>query len=212
MRHRSALVLPALALAGGGVLATGFPARTGLTRSQAAVSLPGDLVLPGATVIADRATLNSAPAERIWPWLTQLGQDRGGFYSFTALENAAGCGITDVRELRPEWSRREVGDRVALAPGLALRVAVSSEFDALVLTSEGGEKPSGSAGSSAMDVDLTWTFALLPETRGHTRLHVRERYVPHTRAADASCRATLVASAIMTRRMLHTVKALAEAH
>ena len=36
------------------VAATGFPRRIGLTASQADVSLPGDLILPGANVVVDR--------------------------------------------------------------------------------------------------------------------------------------------------------------
>ena len=35
------------------VAATGFPRRIGLTASQADVSLPGDLILPGANVVVD---------------------------------------------------------------------------------------------------------------------------------------------------------------
>ena len=48
-------------------LASGFPARLGLTRAQALVSMPGDLVLPTATLKADRvATLPGTP-EDVWP-------------------------------------------------------------------------------------------------------------------------------------------------
>ena len=32
-----------------------------------------------------------APVEEVWPWLAQIGQDRGGFYSYEWLENLAGC-------------------------------------------------------------------------------------------------------------------------
>jgi len=55
-------------------------------------------------------------------------------------------------------------------------------------------------------------WRVLVDEGASTVLHARERYLPHTRAADASCRATLAASAVMTHRMLHTVKALAESH
>ena len=48
-------------------LASGFPARLGLTRAQVLVSMPGDLVLPTATLKADRvATLPGTP-EDVWP-------------------------------------------------------------------------------------------------------------------------------------------------
>lgn len=208
MHRRTALFLSAAAV--GGALASGFPARVGLTRSQAAVSLPGDLVLPGATLVADRATLVDAAPGDIWPWLTQIGRDRGGLYTSTALGCAVGCGTPDVRELRAEWSTRAVGERVALAPGTSLRVAVSSEADALVLATDGGERSGAGVDSGVADVDATWTFALLPEVQGRTRLHVRERYLPRTRAAAVACRAGLAVSAVRTMRMLHTLRGLAE--
>lgn len=208
MRTRTAL-LTALGAAGALAVATGWPTRQGLTRSEAAVSLPGDLLLPTATIVADRAITIHAPADEVWPWLTQIGQDRAGFYSWTAVENAIGCEVTDVHELRPEWSERAVGDEVTLAPGMALRVAISSPGHALVLTTEGGRVPEEAEGSPTMQFDLTWAFVLVDEGAS-TVLHARERYLPHNRAADASCRATLAASAVMTHRMLHIVKALAE--
>ena len=45
--------LVCLSLVGGvcALAATGFPRRIGLTASQADVSLPGDLLLPGANVV-----------------------------------------------------------------------------------------------------------------------------------------------------------------
>ena len=48
--------LACLTLAGGAcaLAATGFPRRIGLTSSQADVSLPGDLLLPGANVVGPR--------------------------------------------------------------------------------------------------------------------------------------------------------------
>lgn len=209
MRTRTVL-FGALGALGALALATGWPTRQGLTRSQAAVSLPGDLILPTAPIVADRALTIHAPADAVWPWLTQIGQDRAGFYSWTRLENAIGCEVSDVHELSPQWSTREVGDEVSLAPGMVLRVAVSSPGHALVLTSQGGSVPEEAADSATMQFDFTWAFVLIDEGDSSI-LHVRERYLPHTRAADVSCRATLAASAVMTQRMLHTLKSLAEA-
>lgn len=65
MRIRSAVVVAALAAAAGAA-ATGFPRRLGLTASQAAVSLPGDLLVPGADVVADRGIEVPAPAALVW--------------------------------------------------------------------------------------------------------------------------------------------------
>ena len=60
--------LACLTLAGGvcALAATGFPRRIGLTSSQADVSLPGDLLLPGANVVVDRGISIDAPASLVW--------------------------------------------------------------------------------------------------------------------------------------------------
>ncbi len=211
MTRRSTLILTAAGFGAAALWATGFPARTGLTRSEAAVSLPGDLLLPTASIVADRAIRIDAPAGAVWPWLTQIGQDRGGFYSWTPIENVLGCEIEDARDLRPEWADREVGEEVTLAPGMSLRVAAASPGRALVLTSEGGRLPEESRDAASMRFSFTWAFVLIDEGDS-TVLHVRERYATDNRRSDAMCRTVLVGSAVMTRRMLRTIKRLAEGH
>ena len=65
MRLRTLAYL-SLVAAACAVAATGFPRRIGLTASQADVSLPGDLVLPGANVVVDRGIAIDAPASIVW--------------------------------------------------------------------------------------------------------------------------------------------------
>ena len=57
-----------------------------------------------------------APADAVWPWLAQLGQDRAGFYSYECLENLAGCQMHNADEIHPEWQQREPGETVYLHP------------------------------------------------------------------------------------------------
>lgn len=57
-----------------------------------------------------------SPPDRIWPWLAQLGQDRGGFYSYQWLENLAGCRMRNADRIHPEWQHREIGEKVMLHP------------------------------------------------------------------------------------------------
>ncbi len=61
-----------------------------------------------------RAITIDAPVEDVWPWLAQLGQDRGGFYSYEWLENLAGCRMRNAEEIHPEWQSREIGETVYL--------------------------------------------------------------------------------------------------
>lgn len=65
MRFRTLLGL-SVGLGVCAVAASGFPRRIGLTASQAQVSLPGDLVLPGANIVADRGVLIDAPVSVVW--------------------------------------------------------------------------------------------------------------------------------------------------
>lgn len=49
----------------------------------------------------------------MWPWVVQLGADRGGFYSYDRLEDLFGLGIHSADEIVPEWQDLAVGDVVA---------------------------------------------------------------------------------------------------
>ena len=49
--------------------------------------MPGDELLPHPTLTWDHGlTIHARPAE-VWPWIAQIGDDRGGFYSYTFIEN-----------------------------------------------------------------------------------------------------------------------------
>lgn len=78
------------------------------------------LVLPGDKLTTHkgdtRAVLIKATPEEIWPWIVQLGQDRGGMYSYTWLENLARADMRNVYELKEDLQdpRRE-GDTIWLA-------------------------------------------------------------------------------------------------
>src|SRR5688572_27718819 len=52
--------------------------------------LPGSEHMPG--MINDTRAIDiAAPAPLVFAWVAQLGQNRAGFYSYTALENLVGC-------------------------------------------------------------------------------------------------------------------------
>jgi hypothetical protein len=58
----------------------------GATDGEAQRPLPGDEIVPNAAGQETRAITIRASVERVWPWVAQLGQDRGGFYSFDLLD------------------------------------------------------------------------------------------------------------------------------
>src|SRR5215208_2436417 len=49
---------------------------------------------PQPDLVATRAITVHAAADQVWPWIAQLGQGRGGFYSYDALENLVGSTST----------------------------------------------------------------------------------------------------------------------
>lgn len=88
----------------------------GTTAADRASYLPGDDVTPVAHYRIDHGVTIYAPIDEVWPWLIQIGQDRGGFYSYTQLENAVGADITNADRIVPAWQTRRVGELVPTVP------------------------------------------------------------------------------------------------
>jgi hypothetical protein len=144
--------------------------RWGATAEEVARVMPGDDFLPDPDLTASRrVTVRRRPAN-VWPWLAQLGQGRGGFYSYDVLENVVGCDIHSVSRVVPEWQEIRVGDQVRLHPEVGLAVVMADPGHALVLR---GGVPMG---RTQPPYDFIWTFTLQGRSDGTTRLLVRERY------------------------------------
>lgn len=183
--------------------------RWGATDDEVATPLPGDELVPDADLTATRAITIAAEPADVWPWIVQLGVDRGGFYSYVAIENLAGCDIHDPGRIVPEWQHLDVGDVVKLHPEVALNVAVVDQERALVLWS--GLPGAAAAGAAApAPYDFTWAFVLEPCADGGTRLVSRERY-RYTRSWSGLVVEPLaMASFVMSQKMLRTLRDRAE--
>src|SRR5215217_3580557 len=107
--------------------------RWGTEPGDAERKLPGDELLPKDERQILHAVTIDAPVEEVWPWLAQIGQDRGGFYSYKWLENLAGCRMRNADRIHPEWQHREVGERVFLYPAIGLEVKKFEPGRAIVL-------------------------------------------------------------------------------
>lgn len=181
--------------------------RWGATDDELRMPLPGDELLQAPNLTATRAISIAAPPSAVWPWLTQLGQNRGGFYSYDWLENLVGLGIHSADAIEPELQVRSVGDEVTLAPGAALLVAALDDGRALVL-SVGVNGIDGTIAEAPFQ--FTWAFVLLPQPDGSTRLVVRERYVYLTGWTGALVEPVEMVSWAMTERMLRGIRDRAE--
>jgi len=153
----------------------------GATPEEQVKPLPGDEIVEWAASQATRAITIAAPADQVWPWLAQLGQDRGGFYSFDVLENLVGCEMPTVDVLRPDKQSWKVGDRLWMYPS---HKAGGVGFATLQAFEPGRVLGFGTrmVGTSLDEAeDGSWTYVLEPAGATHTRLLVRGRGSPrHT--------------------------------
>ena len=167
--------LAALTAAVGVVALSRGPLETWISRwgaddDETLAVLPGDELVAAGAPRTTRALTVDAPVEMVWPWLAQIGEDRGGFYSYSWLERAVGARIHNANTIHAEWQNIRVGDTVWLARRYGARqvVAAAKPESHLVLMSaddfrrvQRGEKASGA-----------WTFCLRRQI-GWTRLVVR---------------------------------------
>jgi hypothetical protein len=166
--------------------------------------LPGDELIPIADLAATRAIMIRAPAERVWPWIVEIGQGRGGFYSYDLIENLVGCNIHSADRIVPEWQEIRVGDEIRLAPEVGLTVAMLEPGRSLVLR---GGIP---VGKTPPPYDFTWAFVLRDRADGTTRLLVRERYGYKRPSARLLVELVEVVSFVMTQKMVRGIRSCAE--
>jgi hypothetical protein len=196
MRSRTVLTAAVTAYV---LLGRRWQLQWGASSHELAARLPGDELVEHPDLVATRAITIGAHPVHVWPWLAQLGQRRGGFYSYDALENLAGCRIHSADRIVPGWQDVAVGDPVHLAPDVALTVATVEEPAALVLT---GGVPTGDTGPP---YDFSWAFVLL-EQGENTRLVVRERYGYTRWWAPLLVEPVEVVSFVMHQRMLRGIR------
>jgi hypothetical protein len=176
----------------------------GATRQEASEPLPGDDLIADPDLTATRAIGIGVPAGQVWPWIAQLGQGRGGFYSYDFLENLVGCDIHSADRVVLEWQDPGVGDQIRLAPQVALAVALVERGKSLVLR---GGVPTGAA---SPPYDFTWAFVVNDEPDGTTRLVVRERYAYTRPWAQFLVEPVEAVSFVMTQKMLRGIRDRAE--
>ena len=144
----------------------------GADRNELIEPLPGDELVPDTDGQATMAITIDAPPEAVWPWLVQMGVDRGGLYSLLWVENGLlHLGVKNANRIVPEWQDLKVGDIVAFTPECypggrhGPTVTAIEPNRALILAH--GENPETAVGS--------WQFVLEPEVDGATRLLMRSR-------------------------------------
>src|SRR5215217_6835671 len=90
--------------------------RWGATDAEVQGAFFGDELVAQPQSQSTRALTIDAPAAAIWPWLVQMGQGRGGLYSYEMLENMIGCDMHNADQIVAAWQNTGVGDRVRMYP------------------------------------------------------------------------------------------------
>lgn len=170
----------------------------GATGEEIAASLTGDELVPNPRITYTRAVSVNAPPEQIYPWIVQLGADKGGMYSYTWLEALIQCPQTNADRIHEEWQGLKVGDKVLMCandmpPGF--EVAIIEPNRAIVM------------GHQENDIwSDVWQFILVPQGNGTTRLVLRSRDAKEGWMWDV----IRPGEFIMARGMLLTIKERAE--
>jgi len=175
----------------------------GATEAELDATLPGDELVEDANLVATRAVSIAAPPDEVWRWVVQIGANRGGFYSYGALENLVGCRTRSADRVDERWQHLEPGDRVYLHPSLWLAVAEATVDRALVLHGDGSQPDAPLAG-------FTWAFVLRRAPRGGTRLVIRERYGFRSGWDGLVVEPTAFLSFVMTEKMMRGIRSRAE--
>jgi hypothetical protein len=180
----------------------------GATKGECHAVLPGDELVSDPADVVTRAVTVEAPGQEVWRWLVQIGQDRGGLYSYDWLANAVGLRIHSTDRIRPEWQQLRVGDRVRLVrpgwlglrEGMALPVARLDPGRSIVLRQQPPNSP----------WDGIWSFHVIPHGPRRCRLVSRGRTARGRWLLWLIGEAVDPITLVMTRQMLLGIKARAE--
>jgi hypothetical protein len=188
-----------------GAAARRISVRTGVSDAEASGPLPGDEIIRHPMVEWTRGVTVRTSAERVWPWLAQMGYGRGGWYTPEWIDLFANRWVFGIRAPFPksadrlvsEYQRVAVGDLICDGPDYAsfFRVEQVDPPHALVYRSIRHPRRGSPIDIDDPDsparveqelliggtyVDFTWALALHPLPHGRTRLLVRTRanYAP----------------------------------
>lgn len=155
--------------------------KWGSTENELRRSWSSDDLVPHPKGEYMHAVTINAPAAAVWPWIIQIGQGRGGFYSYEFLENLIGCKMCNANEIISELQHLKVGDSIPMHPtmGSPYKVAAIDPGRMLVLLIREDTKTRKTFElSDKMPVkyqNMSWLFFLDEHDDGTTRLISRSR-------------------------------------
>jgi hypothetical protein len=217
-RRVGCLGMVGMALAGIAVLLAGYLGLAwpwmrawGATTQEVNAPMPGDELVPPPSMQTTHAVTIRATPEQIYPWIKQIGVERGGMYSYDALENLFGLKVHTIKQIVPALQTLKPGDFMPFTPhdfmvkpGPGVWV-VSMEENRTLLGCM------GMANEQPQVCPSTWQFLLVPQGDGTTRLILRSTNpAGGSMLADAGSKLWGGIPFIMERKMLLTLKECAE--
>jgi hypothetical protein len=197
------LVCALILVTGGFAWAAASIPAWGATPDEISRTLPGDEIVDAPELVWDNAITIRAAPEQIYPWLAQMGDTRGGFYSFTFIENlfmiAAGQSgrYINASQVHPEWQNPPNG------------TGMISDYMALI-DYKANQYVLASATPKFFGMHWTWLWALQPVGPDAARLIVRHRFAFPQGMNRTMMVAVLDAGYVMERGMLLGIRDRAE--
>jgi hypothetical protein len=174
--------------------------RWGTTGAEACATLPGDELVEQPDWTMTHAVTIQADRDAVWPWLAQLGHQRGGLYSYDWLDRLFGIlDAPSAERILPEFQQLRAGDVIPLGAGPSWPVAAAEPGRLLILAPQ------------APGYEISWTFVLSEGTPGTMRLVTRVRAAMAATLGNRLATLALDPAAfLMTRKMLLGIKQRAE--
>jgi len=84
----------------------------GASENDVKAVYPGDEIIPEPSIVWTHGLTIAAPPEKVWPWIVQIGQSRGGFYSYTFIENmiSQDQSYQNASMVNPQFQHPQPGD------------------------------------------------------------------------------------------------------
>jgi hypothetical protein len=143
--------------------------RWGATDEEVMHPMPGDALAPGARDVSTRAVTIEARPNQVWPWLAQMGYQRGGMYSYDWIDQLLGVlEKPSSDEVLPQFQDLKAGDEIPIGSGPNWPVAAIEPNRSLVLD------------IIQPGLHISWSFGLngLDDRRTRLVLRIRIRVQP----------------------------------
>jgi hypothetical protein len=179
----------------------------GATPEEVDRSLPGDDLVTHPKIGYTRAITMDAPSAAVWPWFAQMGQGRGGLYSYDGLENLVGCDLHSADEILPEHQQLAAGDHINFGPpekkfpGQVVEAIEPGRSLVMI-----GLNPE----TREADRSASWVFVLEELEGSRTRLITRQRLAYDGFGASIMWHIVEPLNFVMERAMLRGIKRRAE--